>query len=295
MKPPISNQDITLLRELDSASPELREDACQTLLTKGSQLDSLISAEFPGQVAFDPLRSSGPPPPLKDCSGLLNYIVLRGPSATGLVLPHLSSDDPTARFFAVAFFHTFPQPEHLPLLSRRLYDQEPPVRSLAIKAIQSYRPGEHYTTLLKNLLIQLRVPLFKVKLGVIEVLGQLKEPTTVPALIALVDSQSAEVRTAAASSLTAICAQNFGEDRHKWSQWWKLNNAQPRESWLVTSLRHPNRALGKLSFSELERLTPTPLPLNRPTTRFNKSTVKELEQWWNTERPPESTTTSTTS
>jgi len=283
MKTKISNQDITLLRELDSTTSELREDAQAALLNRGDSVDPLISSEFPGQVNFNPLEPPVSRLPLKESSGLLNYICKRGFSAQGVVLPHLLSDDPLARFFAVYYLFTFPDSKYLPELARRLYDAEPTIRELTVEAIRKCRDSKSYESLLKSLLIQLRVPQLQVKLGVVQVLGLLKEPRTVPALIDLTNSKNSSLRAAASSCLTIICAQDFGDSRNNWGQWWKLNHAQPRESWLVKSLRHPNPTLSRISFSELKHLAPQSAPLNRFSRRLNESAIKELENWWNTE------------
>ena len=283
MKTKISNQDITLLRELDSTTSELREDAQEALLKRGDSVDPLISSEFPGQVNFNPLESPTSRPPLEESSGLLNYICKRGFSAQGLVLPHLLSDDPLARFFAVYYFFTFPESKYLPELARRLYDSEPAIRELTVEAIRKCRDSKPYESLLKSLLTQLRVPQLQVKLGVVQILGLLKEPSTVPALIDLTNSTTPSLRAAAASSLTTICVQDFGDSRNNWGQWWKLNRAAPRESWLVKSLRHPNPTLSKISFSELKHLAPQSTPLKHFSGRLPESTIKELENWWKTE------------
>ena len=279
MPPSYSSEDLAHLRDLDSGNPRIQADAASALLERGSELDALLSSEFPGILTWDPFKDNGSQVPFAKSSGLLHLISKRPETAVHLITPHLTSNDPSGRYFAVQFFHEFPQAELVPQLADRLFDAEPAIRSAASAALLQYRETPQFQILLQNLLSQLRVPELRIQLNVVQLFGQLKAEKAIPAILPFLQAESDAMKWGARSTLSTLAAQDFGPDYGRWRQWWLENQHTSRTEWLIQSLRHSNNSLQELSFHELKLEVPQELAaqLNHCTA----SNIRKLENWWN--------------
>lgn len=250
----VDHQEL-LLDGLDATDPDNRRDAVEALLKMGPALDDKLSERFYGTLSFDPLAKNTRLPPFARCNGLLELIAARGDSAAGVVLPHLESDDPRKRFFAIYYLLTVPYPPAVEGLARRLYDTEPRNRHLAADALRRYAREPAYRRVLEGVRAQLKVPVLENQIVAVQVLGQLRDPAAVPSLIPLVAAPQPEMAQAAVSALAVLCAQSFGTDLPAWSQWWQANYNQPRVTWLLQGLRHASSTVRRLANNELQLLT----------------------------------------
>jgi hypothetical protein len=275
-----------LLARLHSENPATLSAAVDALLKRGATVDTLAQKQFPGKIAFNPLATNAPTPPLQRCSGLLQYIHARGPSALPIVRPHLDNRDPIARFFAVYFLKVTHVPEALEVLSRRLYDSEPAIRQLALDTLAQHSRHPTYEKILKGIVRRLRVPIPDVQVSSLQLLAQLRDKRSIPVLTSLLSSPRATVAQAAASSLTLLCAQEFGTDKTQWNQWWEQHHHEPRPAWLVASLRHPSHAIRDLSNHELCLLADLPIRYNpQGSTKRREKATLAWESWWNQQAP----------
>ena len=266
---------------LEAQDPEARTHAVDKLLALGTSIDDVLTERFPGRLAFDPLAPDARLPPFRRASGLCELLASRGASAAPIVLPHLESTDPVRRLFAVYFLFTVPFPQALGALARRLYDTEPRNRYLAADALRLYAHEPGFGHIVQSLRDQLKVPIIETQVATVQILGQLREPSVVPALIPLVIAKRAELSGASASALAVICGQAFGADVARWAEWWQTHYNKPRAAWLVESLRHASPAIVRLVHSELVLISGRDLPLDAegpPTQR--EVQIRAWEAWW---------------
>jgi hypothetical protein len=257
----VDESDI-LFDGLGTEDSEARRSAVAGLLKLGAVVDAEIAARFPGSLTFDPLTSSGRLPPFERCSGITELLAARGPDAAPVVLPFLDSDDPVRRFFAIYFLMTVHHPAACEALARRLYDTEPRNRHLAVEALRRYTLEPVYRKIVGGLREQLRVSVPETQVAAIQILGQLREPSAVPALIPLVATSNHDVARTAASALAVVCAQAFGADLGQWQGWWQNNYNKPRAYWLLSGLLHPNATIRRVAHGELQQLTGQVVPFD---------------------------------
>lgn len=241
---------------LDSTDPNVRQSAIAGLLALGRSIDQELTRRFPGTLSIDPLRTlPRDMPPFVRLNGLTELFVARGPDAAGLVLPHLESNVVLCRWAAVYYLSCVHYPQACEALARRLYDTEPRIATLAVEALTHYRAEAGYRRIVQGLREQLRVPVVETQVTAIQILGQLREPSAVPALIPLVVASSSLVARSAASALAVVCGQAFGADLQAWQSWWQANYTKPRTQWLMGGLAHQSSTIRRVAHGELQRLT----------------------------------------
>ncbi|MEK7703357.1 MAG: hypothetical protein AAB426_00250 [Myxococcota bacterium] len=281
-----------LLDGLDARDPAARQGAIAKLLQLGTSRDDLLRQRFPGTIAFDPFALDAQLPPFAECSGLLALLAARGEDAAAVVMPQVDSDDRQRRFFAIYYLFSVRYAPGLDALARRLFDTEPRNRFLAVEALHRYRQEEGYRRILQSLRDQLKVPVYETQVATVQILGQLREPTAVPALIPLVVSPQRALASAATSALAVICAQAFGSDVARWAEWWQSHYTRPREAWLVEALRHADTAVTRIAHNELVRVTGrAPEPPGTAQQPLRPATLEAWESWWQQRtlraRPPQ--------
>ncbi len=270
-----------LFDSIDAQDPEARRGAVERLLSMGAAIDEELRQRFPGRLDWNPLAPDVRLPPFRRCNGLCELLVARGPSAAPVVLHHLESDDPVRRLFAIYFLHAVPYPPAIGALARRLYDTEPRNRYLAADALRTYAREPGYAHIVQGLRDQLKVPILESQIATVQVLGQLRDPSSVPSLIPLVVSPRQELAGAAASSLAVICAQAFGADVTRWAEWWRTHFNQPRAAWLIEGLRHANPALAKIAHGELVLISGMSVAFDPEGTPAQRdAAIRAWESWW---------------
>lgn len=266
---------------LASSDVRLRRNAVEKLLKAGPAGDDGLVSRFPGQVDFDPFDPSSKVPPFGRCSGICELTLARGTTAAALVLPFLDHEDRLKRFFGVYYLLAVYYPPALEALARRLYDTEPRCRHLAADALRGYSQAPGYEQIVDGVRAQLKVPVLESRVSAVQLLGQLRDPAAVPELIPMVVAPEPELAQACASALAVICAQEFGNDVPRWSEWWQVNYKRPRPVWLIQGLRHANPEMRRIANYELQLLTGM-------TTQFNPDAPEEereekaqmWENWW---------------
>lgn len=281
-----------LFDNLEASDPQARKHAVEKLAALGNELDTTLQERFPGAVNFDPLSMEVQLPPFGAINGLTQLLARRGVDAAAVVLPHLESNDPVKRFFAIYYLLAVYYPQAVRALARRLYDSEPRNRYLAADTLRVYAREAEYRHIVQQLREQLRVPSIETQVTTVQVLGQLREPGAVPSLIPLVNARDGQLSHAATSALAVICGQNFGRDMQLWAQWWQGHYAQPRIAWLIESLRHPSLGMQKLAHDELQLATGRSAHFDPNADPEQKEhVIAAWEQWWQrvSQAPPAST------
>jgi hypothetical protein len=242
-----------LVTMLESEEMDERDTAIAALLELGDLVDLVVRNRFPGPIGFDPFTSGFAAPPLKDCNGLLAYLDKRGTTGVDVVVSHLQSSNPRARFFALYLMHHHASAKHLDVISRRLYDTQPAIRIMAAETMRRHKASTQYTQVLQGLMRQLKVPVLETRVSVVQIFGQLRERRAVPILISLLNpGVGRELVSTAVSALAVICGQEFGVDTEAWQSWWAENQQGDRGQWLSQGLLHKNPAIQNVCNTELE-------------------------------------------
>lgn len=275
----LDERDI-LFDGLESDDRDARRSAVASLLKLGGSIDATLSERFPGRLGFDPLAPASRPPPFEHCSGIAELVAARGAAAAPVILPHLESQDPIQRFFAVYFLLSVHYPAGCDALARRLYDTEPRIRHLTIEALRRYSDAPAYRRIVQNLRDGLRVPGRDTQVTTMQILGQLREPSAVPALIPLVGATEPAVARTAASALAVICAQAFGNDLTRWQEWWQANYNTSRTTWLISGLSHENVVLRRVAHNELVYVTGQTVAFDPDAPLAERNQAVQAWQHW---------------
>jgi hypothetical protein len=269
------------LDSLDATDPQVRRESAQRLLASGPGADDGVRTRFPGNVGFDPLDPAAKVPPFARCSGLCEFLAARGVSGAHLVLPFLDDENPVKRFFAIYFLLAVPYPPALEGLARRLYDTEPRCRHLAADTLRLYAHVPGYERILEAVRGQLRLPVIEARVAAVQLLGQLRDPASVPELIPLILAPEAVLVRAATSALAVICGQEYGSNISRWSEWWQQNYNRPRPVWLLQGLRHQNPEIRRVANYELQLLTGLTTQFNADAPEADREArVRMWENWW---------------
>ncbi|MEZ4271300.1 MAG: hypothetical protein R3C68_07660 [Myxococcota bacterium] len=275
------NETELLLDSLEVTASQQRRDAIEKLLALGDKVNDALRMRFPGNLLFDPLETKEKIPPFSECSGLTELLFARGTDVASLVVPFLDDPDPIRRFFAIYYLMAVPYPPALDALARRLYDRESRNRHLAADALRSYGREANYQRIVEGIRGQLSVPVLEAQVSAVQLLGQLRDPAAVPALIPLLVSPTQELSRAAASSLAVICAQEFGYDASKWSLWWRNNYNRPRPLWLMQGLRADSVSIRRIADHELRILTGRRSEFDaNAAIELRQKAIAAWESWW---------------
>lgn len=266
---------------LAASDVRLRRNAVEKLLKSGAAADEGLAARFPGQIGFDPFDPNSKVPPFGRCSGLCELCLARGTTAASVVLPFLEHEARLQRFFAIYYLLAVYYPPAIESLARRLFDTEPRCRHLAADALRGYAQAPGYERIVAGVRAQLKLPVLESRVSAVQLLGQLRDPASVPELIPLVIAPEPELSQASASALAVICAQEFGNDVPSWSEWWQINYNRPRPVWLIQGLRHQNPEMRRIANYELQLLTGMTTQYNPDAPEPEREQKARIwEGWW---------------
>lgn len=277
----VVNEAELLVDGAEAQNPNVRRDAIERLINLGEAAHGAVAARFPGILSFDPFDPRSRVPPFAKCSGITEYLFACGTSAAPLVLPFLSDADRVKRFVAIYYLLAVRYPQALDALARSLYDAEPRNRHLAADALRTYANEAGYQRIVEAVRAQLNVPVPDSQVSAVQILGQLRDPASVPELIRQVLSPNAALAKASISALAVICAQNFNNDVPAWSEWWRNNYNRPRPVWLIQGLRHSQPQVRRIANYELQLMTgmTTHFDPEAPDAEREEKT-RMWENWW---------------
>lgn len=140
-----------------------------------------------------------------------------------LFINNASDEDPAVRSAAVRGLANHGNPVHVPLLVERLTDTDRIVRLEAARALQRIHNPVAIDPLMQAIrqgeLVAKAEPDAQVRAEAADALGQYAENRVVRALIAALADESFLVTSTARRSLRTLTGQDFGVDRKAWSAW----------------------------------------------------------------------------
>ena len=86
-------------------------------------------------------------------------------------------------------------------------------------------------------------------------LAELRDPSSVPAIIDRLESEDEQVALTARSTLLALAGDDLGPKRRRWLDWWEKMRQRPRLEWLLDALAHRDPEIRLAASQELQDVT----------------------------------------
>ncbi len=252
------------------------------LLRQGSNAMPALISRFPGPLAISRNELADPYPKPRDCGPLLRLIAIQRRVALPYVLEEMRSGDSARRFWATFLLTELPYPEAIPVLVPRFHDADARVRGVARAAARALPDGAR-ETLVTECARALRDPKASrgVRLGILDALSDLREPTSVPILVRSLGDEDAEVQMASRRALIAITKQDFALDQKRWLSWWGESSSRHRVEWLIDALEGETPALRKAAADELKVLTRQTFGYYEDLPKRDRERIQQrYRDWW---------------
>jgi hypothetical protein len=268
-----------------SGVPDRVVVAQQKLLELGEAAAPVLTAAFPGRIAFDPFGPDASTPDPATLSPLLDLLSRMGMVGLQVALPHLDSRFPVHRYLATLLLARTYHPASIPYLLRRLHDDEPRIRRLAGDALASYVAEPGFEQVLRHLRTRVTSVVPEGRRRAIHFLGRFRDVGSIPALIGGLRAKEAEIGQEAANALHAITLQSFGGNDRKWIAWWEKNKMRSRIEWLIDALKDGDVEVRARAGAELSALTRDTFGFKADAPRKEReAAVKRWDRWWADER-----------
>jgi len=244
-----------------------------------------LMEQFPGPVAYAPARiaAMGNPPRPSDCGPLLKVVVRLRRAALPALLQLLGHADANVRAWAVYVFSETPQIEAVGAIVARLGDLDPSVAGCAMLALKAAARAMPDPT--REALAALgRAVAPADRQAAVRALGQLRDPATVPQIVAALGDDDDRVVQTANRALVEITRQDFGGDARFWLRWWETNRSRHRIEWLIDALTHEAGEMRRAAGDELRAVTreyfgyASDLP-----QRDRERAQQRYRDWWSVE------------
>ena len=270
-----------LVLQLESDDEADRAAASVQLRALGSAALPAFVGHFPGPLTADPFAPRGVLPPFADCGPVLSLVAACGDAAHPMVMRALDSRLPLERFFATYFYTDVHVPEAVPRLTRRLHDEEPRISRLAVRTLKTYDQDPEFSGVIEHLHARLISPSLSARKHAASFLGQFRDETAVPELIAVLERKEKGLTDVAQRALVEITKQSFAMSARKWNTWWDNNKGSPRIEWLIAGLESKDRAIRSSSGKELLALTGMSLGYNPDgSKREREEARRRWVNWW---------------
>lgn len=259
------------------------ESAETRLLHAGQHAMPAILSRFPGPVRLDVTAlPEGSLPRAGECGPVLRLVARQRRVALPFVLTLVNEADTERRFWATYLLSELPYVEAIDPAVTALFDREPRVRLAARTATRVL--GELYPSYtvdrLSRVLAEPRPELVR-QVITLQMLGEVRDPASVPHLVPrLVDPQP-EVAAAARASLILVSRQDFGLHLSHWNEWFDKNRNKQRVEWLIDALAHPASGLRLAALEELVKLTRNAFGYQDDSSRKERERVmQKFHNWW---------------
>jgi hypothetical protein len=255
------------------------------LLRDGMTAMPAVMARFPGPLRVHRDQLKEPLPRVGDCGPVLALIARMRRVALPSVLPYVSSDDVDLRTWATFLLVELSYPEAVDPLVPRLFDADPRIRLVARAAARRVAVVAQ-EALLGALGRVLRDPRATRhgKIGVLETLGDIREPLAVPLLIRYLEDEDEEIATVSRRSLIQITRQDFARDTRRWLGWWGTNANRHRIEWLIDALVDETPGIRRAAGDELKALTNQSFGYYDDLPKIERERSQQrFRDWWASE------------
>ena len=277
LNPPAKVSD--LLEGLDGTVDDI-EAAIADLESRGQPALDILMTQFPGplSVSQNDWRDCSVPPVHK-CGPILHALLRLGPSVQSSVLPLTEAPTTEVRFFATYLLSQWGSRATVVALGRRVQDEDPAVRRIALRGIAEIHRLEEFPAVLHQLRGDLEDSDPRVIREAIEGVSAAGDSKSLEKLIDLLDHP--EVSEMAAAGLSQLTKQNFSPKSGGWMTWWEENGDRHRIEWLIDGLGHENPNIQYTSGVELEELSGMDLGFQSDLPGEERAKiVQQYRMWW---------------
>jgi len=218
--------------------------------------------------------------PVEEQGPVLAAVAAIGSAALRPLLEAIGDPDADRRRYAAALLGRLADPDALPALLERVFDEDTRVSAAAREALSVARRRPEMKAVAESLRRELSGGKGARCIPAARALARLGDAEAVPTLIHLLDG-GGELGAVAAESLVRITLQRLGSDPARWLAWWQEHGASPRSRWLLEALTSPDREVRQVAAEELRRAG-TP-----PVAYFADAPAPERERaaqawadWW---------------
>ena len=246
-----NDQLLDMLCEEDVLQQKL---ARSQLLKREKKVFSAIAARFPGKVHFDFHAPETIQRSIISQGSLIAFMYGSLEHFASVLILLLESPDPKARFYAALLLSRFKLNAVIITATECVFDDEPQVRLLAIRILESNRGSKGFKQALTRIRARMHNPnLIQCELSIIAC-AALKDEKAIPTLILFLGHDDHVLRARARISLTKLTFQEFGENKRKWEKWNSKFGKERREQWFLDAMLCKNRAVRFNAFLELRQI-----------------------------------------
>jgi len=271
-----------IVETLRSAGPE-DEMVILPLLALGEAALPALAREFPGRLWFDRNEPHSRAPAGRDISAISRAFVAYGLRSVPYLVPLLDHDDVDVRCYATILASEFVHPDLVQPVARRIFDDDPGVRSNAYRALSVlYACEVEFMQLVERLRASARDDRdLGPQVASIDALGRLRDAQSLDFLISLLDSEETAILRAAHASLVRLSCQDFAIHKKKWSAWFDKHGERHRVEWLIDSLTHSDARLRRRASEELQHLTQEGFGYDPELPKKEReASQRQYRAWW---------------
>jgi HEAT repeat protein len=214
-------------------------------------------------------------------------MLMFGKAAVPHLVPLLESVDPNQRFYATFLFSELPYPSALGALVARIFDNDQQIRALAMDVIRGFSQFPEYRWALGEVVAVLGNDLAspEAKRIAAVALGELREPSAVPALIECLGNEDGALAERCYRALMKVTFEDLGFARERWESWFATNRLRHRLEWAMDALGGRSDAQRKAAASELRKYTGNAVvwPSGLLDERQWAELRRQCRAWWKNE------------
>jgi hypothetical protein len=275
-----------LVSDLVRLGPDEEQPMVAALLRAGDAALPVLARRFPGPLWFERGKPRQRMPAGRDVSAIARALHAFEARALPFIAQLLNAPQVEVRLCATLLAADCVSPELLGPLSNRLFDPDGQVRLIAIESLPAFRATRGFDDVKKSLrdtAHNAREPIPS-RLAALEALSVLRDPGSVPLLIALCHHDNRQLSVPAHRSLLAITAQDFGDSERKWKSWYERHKQQHRAEWLIDSLMHGDERVRTTAGLELQKLSQVYYGYSAAAPKRDRERVQErYRQWWDSQ------------
>ena len=206
------------------------EAAAQLLVGIGEDALEALMPHFPGPLLYDRYQESSRLRKVGKHGPLLKVLLEFGPAVAKHLVPLMESYDSEVRFYAVFVFSEIENPEALPGLVRRLFDNDRQIRILAMDVIRRFVAYPEYRWAAQEVALVLTnsASNLEKKRMAAEALGELQDPVAIRPLSEMLGSVDGVLAERCQRALVKITFNDFGFSERRWLAWWNSNRSHHR-------------------------------------------------------------------
>ncbi len=230
----------------------------ERLLALGEPAMAALVAALPGPMKADPrtvVREGVLP---SRCGPVLEVLTRFGRAAVPSLEVRSADTDATVRAWTVRLLGELGGVDAARAVARRADDADETVRQAALAGARLlHQDAESRVEVRSRLQAMASDPQRAVasRLAALDALGNLRDASAIPGLVALLADGRPEVLESAQRALVALAFHDLGRDAEAWQRWWERSSGRHRVEWMIDALTHEDQQIRHRAGEELKQTT----------------------------------------